>query len=330
MDGNNLKLLVAHGGTSYDASQMFAFLSWSGSSSQVARSLSVPLISALHDPRQPRVPVTIGDNVQLFEGPELLFDGYIFTIQRDSGSDTIDVSCADRGIYLKDNQGFYKFQGQTAEAITERVCRDFGVTVGNLAKTGISVHRNFPGVSLFQIIQTAYTIAAQQTGKRYMIRFRGAAMDVIEKDIRSNTLILAPGSNLLTATVSESAESLVSQVGIYDDSGRLLRVRRNEEAVAQCGVMQRVLRTAKNKDTDAEADALLEDYGIQRKITVEAMGNTALISGESVIAREPVTGLWGRYWIESDDHTWKGGLYRTKLTLNLRNLMSKAEAGKEL
>lgn len=330
MDGNNLKLLVANDGIGYDASKMAAHLSWSGSSSQVARSLSFPLISVRNDQRQPRVPVAIGDNVQLFDGPELLFDGYIFTIQRDSGSDTIDVSCADRGIYLKNSQGFYKFQGQTAEAIAERVCRDFGVTVGNLAKTGISVHRNFPGVSLFQIIQTAYTMAAQQTGKRYMIRFRGAAMDVIEKDVRSNTLILAPGSNLLTATVSESAESLVSQVGIYDDSGRLLRVRRNEEAVAQCGVMQRVLRTAKNKDTDAEANVLLEDYDIQRKITVEALGNTALISGESVIVREPVTGLWGRYWIENDAHTWKGGLYRTKLTLNLRNLMSKAEAGKEL
>lgn len=44
--------------------------------------------------------------------------------------------------------------------------------------------------------------------------------------------------------------------------------------------------------------------------------------------QEPVTGLYGLCWIDSDTHTWKGGVYTTKLVLNFRNLMDEAEAGK--
>lgn len=330
MTGEKVSLILAHGGKSYDLTELVQSITWAGSISQVARTLDFSLLSARNDPRQPKAPVSIGDNVQLLVDGELRFDGFIFFDGGDSGADMVDVGCWDRGIYLKNNDGAYKFAGQTPEAITERLCRDFGIAVGNLAQTGITIRRNFPGVSLFKIIWTAYTLAARRTGERYQLRFRGDKLDVIAKKERPATLVLAPGSNLLSATASESAENLVSQVGIYDDSGRLLRVRRNEEAAALCGVMQRYLRTAKDKDADAQAAEILEDNGIQRKTTVAALGDPGLIAGESVIVREPVTGLWGRYWIDADTHTWKGGLYRTKLTLNLRNLMDEVEAGREL
>ncbi len=324
-----VKLLIAHGGSAYDATQLVCSITNSGSYDSVGRTLDVTLLAPRYDKNQPTVPVAIGDNVQLFVGAKLQFDGYIFSLQRDSGSDTVEVGCVDRGLYLKQNQAAYRFTGQTPEAITRQICRDFGLTVGDLAQTDVPIRRNFPGVSLYQIIMTAYTLAGSRTGARYLLRFRGAELDVIARPDGTPAAIL-PGSNLLTATVSEDARHAVSQVAIYNDSGGLVRLRQNEETYALIGAMQRYLKTGKDRDMDAEAAAILEDNGIQRTITVEAMGDPDLITGGIVIVQEPVTGLYGRYWIDSDEHTWKGGVYRTKLGLNLRKLMDKTEAGKEL
>lgn len=325
-----IKLLIRHGETVYDATGLCASIVNTGSYNRVGRTLNISLLNARYDKNQPAVPAAIGDNVQFFVGDDVQFDGYVFSLQRDSGGDTVDVGCIDRGIYLKRNQAAYRFTGQTPEDITRQVCRDFGLSAGALAQTGVPVRRNFPGVSLYQIIQTAYTLAAEKTGERYMLRFRGAELEVIVRARGGATAVITPGANLLTATVSESAEDLVSQVAIYDANGAPVRVRRNEDAIALCGVMQQYLKQGKDKNVDAEADAILADNGIQRTITVEALGDHTLTAGGSVIVREPVTGLYGLYWIDSDSHTWKGGIYRTKLGLNLRKVMDKVTAGREL
>ncbi len=325
-----IKLLIRHGNTVYDATDMCGSITNAGSYNSVARTLDFALLSPRYDKNQPMVPAAIGDHVQFFVGADLQFDGYIFTLDRDSGSEIVDVGCFDRGIYLKRNEAAYRFTGKTPEDITRQVCRDFGIPVGTLAETGVPIRRNFPGVSLYQIIQTAYTLAAERTGERYMIRFRGAELDVIVRERSGATAVIAPGSNLLTATVRESGEQLVSQVAIYDANGALIRLRKHEDAIALCGVMQRYLKAAKDKDVDAEAAAILEDNDIRRTITVETLGNHRLIAGGNVIVREPVTGLYGLYWIDSDTQTWKGGVHRTKLGLNLKKMMDKVSAGREL
>lgn len=327
---NQLTLLIAHKGTAYNATALAGSVSNAGSYNKVGRTLDFSLLSPRYDKRQGTVPAAIGDNVQLFVGGRMQFDGFIFSLQRDSGQEVIEVGCVDRGLYLKQNQAAYRFTGQTPEAITRRLCRDYGLKAGDIAETGVPIRRNFPGVSLYQIIQTAYTLAAERTGERYLPRFRGGELEVIVRQRRGAALVLEPGANLLSATVSENAEGLVSQVGVYNDNGELIRLRSNEEAVALLGVLRQYIKTAKDKDVDAQAQALLEDNDIKRTITVEALGDPGLITGGSVIVREPVTGLYGLYWIDGDTHTWKGGVYRVRLELNLKKIMDKVTAGKEL
>lgn len=323
-----LTLLCLHGGATYDLSGLCGSATLAGAVGQVARTLDFPLLSARNDSRQPRAPVAIGDNVQLFCGGGLLFDGFVFSLQRDSGRETVDVGCWDRGIYLKQNQAHYTFTGQTAEAITHRVCRDFGIQAGELAQTDIPLRRTFPGVSLYQIVQTGYTLAARQTGESYLQRFRGAALEVIIRKRETATHVLRAGGGLLTATVKEDASKAVSQVGIYDANGNLLRTRENEELKAQIGAFRKCIKTAKDKDADAEARQLLEENGLDQNLTVVCLGDPSLLTGGSVIVREPVTGLYGLYWIDADTHTWKNGAYQTKLTLSLKKTMDEAEAGK--
>lgn len=46
-----------------------------------------------------------------------------------------------------------------------------------------------------------------------------------------------------------------------------------------------------------------------------------------MVVREPYTGLYGLFYIDSDTHEWKRGQYYNKLTLNYNRIMDEQEAG---
>lgn len=310
-----------------NATQLTAAITWAGSYTQCARTMDVSLAVSELDGILPSIPCELGAPATLRLDGLPAFSGYIFSRQRDSGSNTIEAGCCDRGIYLKRNQACYQFNGMTPEAIAQRICADFGIPVGVLAQTGVPVRRIFSGASLYQMIQTAYTLASVSTGERYLIRFEGEALNVVVKKQSAETLVLRPGSNLITLTATDSIENMVNQVAIYNKNGSLAAVRTDEAAVALYGLMQGYLRQADGRDSESEARKILEDGGVSQKITATCMGNPKLISGNCVALQEPVTGLYGLCWIDSDTHTWKNGLYQTRLTLNFRNLMDEQEVG---
>jgi len=299
-------------------------VTWAGSISECARTLDF----GLFDP-EGAVPCEMGSRVVYRRGGTVLLDGFIFSRGRDMEGAVLDLSCADRGLYLKRNKTAYKFKSTTPEAITRRICGDFGITVGTLAETGVPISRNYPGVSLYAMIATAYSLAAEQTGERYAIRFRGEALEVVAKRKGTETLVIQPGSNLRGGTVTESVESMINQVAIYDDNGVKVGTYRDEEAIGLYGLMQEYLKQIKDKDSAKEAKKLLEDNGVTQKISVTVdPGHPDLIAGNCVVLRESVTGLYGLFWIDADAHTWtKDGGYSTKLTLNFKNIMDEQEAG---
>ena len=330
MASEDLRLLLTPpGGGTRGATALCQSFTWGGSYDQAARTLDFPLLCSSEDGRLPALDCPPGSRVQFYRGGEPLFDGFVFSRQRDTLSNTVEISCADRGLFLKRNQASYKFRNQTPEAITKRVAADFGIAAGSLAQTGQAISRNFPGVSLYQIIQTAYTLAAAATGGRYLVRFRGEALEVVEKKQGDETLVIRPGANLIRLTATDSIERLVNRVQILDKNGTARGGPVQDGAsVTRYGVFQSTITEGRGKDASAEARKLLEDNAPEQKITVQVQGNPALITGSCVVLQEPVTGLYGLCWIDSDTHIWKGGTYATKLVLNFRSLMDEQEAGK--
>jgi len=322
-----LKLLIKNSGKTTDVSGLAPTITWSGDYQQCARSLEFGLLSSPTDKDIPVVKCSLGDAVSFEQDSTELFEGWIFSREKSTDGSTIDLGCFDRGFYLNKNEAFYKFTNSTPEAITRRVAADFGIPVGDIAQTGIKITRNFPGVSLYNIIETAYTLASQENGKKYHILFKGAKLCVIEKKVTDNTLIIEGGSNLMDATMSESIEDMVNQVTIYDNSGKHIKTVTNAEAVKLYGVMQNYLEQSDSEDTAAKAQKLLKDNGVKQKITVDNLGNTANITGGTVVVHEPYTGVYGLFYINSDSHEWKNGLYLNKLTLDFKNIMDEQDAG---
>ena len=302
-------------------------MTWAGSYQNVCRTLSYGLVQPYNFPRVTRVPCDMGANSRLWKESDLLFSGTILERARSNDSSVIDIVAYDNGIYLKRNYVYKAYTNTTPEAVAAELASEFGIKTGNLAQTGVQITRNFFGTSIYQAIATMYTLAADQTGEKYQIRFVGDVMSVIKKEYNDQTLLLQPGSNLISARYADNASNCRNSVAIYNDALEIEDTVDDKECQDIIGLMQYAIKASAYDDPKATAKQMLEDYGISTTITCECIGNTKLISGNSVVVREPVTGLYGLFWILTDQHTVRRGVYRTKITVSFRNLMDEQQAG---
>lgn len=314
-------------GSTANITQLCRSITWSGDYRNAARTLAYSPATSSEDPHLPHAPTELGGSVQFWLGSQLLMDAYALERTRDSLGNSIDVTAYDRGLYLTRNSAFLRAQGQTAESVTTALCSQFGIPVGTLAATGVPITRNFLGVSLYKIIMTMYSLASDQTGKQYRIRFTGPKLEVVDMDVSEYTIRLKPGSNLLSCITKESASTMTNSVAIYDEQCNLVNRQEDAAAVALYGLMQQAIKAKSYDDPEGHAQQLLKDGALKTTITATALGNTKLVTGNTVALEEPVTGTCGLFWIQSDNHAWQRGLYRTKLTLSLERLMDKQEAG---
>ena len=316
-------------GTTANITELCKSITWGGDYRNAARTLSYSPVVCLDDARLPRAPTELGGSVQFWREGDLLMDAYALERTRDSLGSTIDVTAYDRGLYLTRNTAFLRVEGQTAEAVTAALCGQFGIQTGTLAATGVALTRNFLGVALYKIIMTLYTLAADSTGKKYRVRFRGARLEVVEMAQSEESVVLTPGSNLLSCVTKESASAMTNSVAIYDDGCNLVATRQDEAAAALYGLMQTAIRSGAYDDPEGHARQVLAENGLKTTITVNALGDLRLITGSTVVVHEPVTGADGLFWILSDSHTWTRNVYQTKLTLSLEALMDSQSAGSE-
>lgn len=324
-----MKMLLTHGSDTRDITRLLISWTWSGDKSTICRQL-VGEIAFIEDSSLP-VP-EVGDLVTMIDGTETLFVGVILLRSLGSEDSSMSFTSYDYGFYLQRNDGTYKFTGATPEAMTRMACAEKGIPVAQLPSTGIQLWRKFAGVKLNQLITTAWTLASEKNGKSYAIRYTPKGLLVKERTVSKSSLVLKASSNLMDATTKEDATQMVNSVAIYDSNGNLLRRTGDSTAQKLYGVMEQhvIQGDGKAADADAQAKKALEDGKFQRTVTVNVLGNTSLLTGDTVVVREAKTGLEGVFWIDADIHTWKNKQYYTKLTLNCRNVAATAGAGSEI
>jgi hypothetical protein len=325
-----MKLYLNHSGSSRDITNVMNSWTWSGDKNTISRQLT-GTIAYIENSGLP-VP-SVGDQVSLYDdNGEALFVGII--LQRTLGSEdsTMNFTAYDHGYYLQRNDFTGKFTGATAESITQLACADKGIPVAQLPSTGIQLWRKFSGVKLNQVVTTAWSLAAEKNGKSYAIRYTPSGLLVKERTEGASNLVIKAASNLQDATTKEDASQITNSVAIYDSNGNFLRRVGDASSQQLYGMMEQHITQSDGKeaDTDATAQKTIADSGFQKTVTVNLLGDTSLITGETAVVREAKTGLTGIFWIDADVHTWKNNAYYTKLTLNCRNVMATASAGSEI
>ena len=323
-------IIVRNDEGEWDVSHMFRRIEWSGDVDSVCRRLSLEMIVSATDPRLPYVYLPLAGGIKMGVGDQMLFFGQVVSKDKSTDSSTMSVTCYDKCFYLKNSQASRKYNGETPEAITRQLCSTYGVAVGSLAQTGVPVRRKFSAAPVYKIIDTAYTLASRQTGKKYMIRFSADKMDVIERTVTPQSVILSRGTNLQTATYGESIENMKNRVIIVDSEGNQVGVVSDDAAVTRYGLLAEVLRQSEDEDATAQAREILADNGVERTVSVSCLGHLKLITGNTVWIHEPYTGLANTCWIDADKHVWQNGVHTCSLTLNFKNEMREAESGSEV
>lgn len=297
----------------------------SGEYRSCARMADFGVVQNQGDVRTSVLQMEAGDKIRITEGEEELFQGIIWSKSKTSHSSEINFTAYDYGIYLKKNKASYTFRNLTPQAIAQKVCSDFAIETGTLAGAGQTISRTFFNVSLYDIIMSAYTLASD---KKYLCYFAGRKLMVAEKGTVEVTP-LQSGVNIQSSTVSESLESMINRVRVYNKEDTLIKEETNAEDLADYGAVTAVLRMSDDQE-DLEKKIAQTLQGVERKITVTNFGDPSYRTGKKVRVQEPYTGLTGIFYIDEDKHTFQNGLYTNELTLNLENLMYEQESGTEV
>lgn len=140
-------------------------------------------------------------------------------------------------------------------------------------------------------------------------------------------MVLDGSYNLTEATYKSSLQQLVNRVIVTDKDGKTVGTVQDAVSRRKYGTVQRVYKQQDDVDNAAEARALLK--GLERSGSVTALGDVRAVSGYSVAVQEPVSGLYGKFYVEADTHTWEAGKYTMQLTLAFDNLMDEYEIDKQ-
>lgn len=321
-----MRLTLYRNGKNIDVTQLSSGLTWSGDKQRATRSLQVSLITA-------KLPdgVDMGDWMELTDdNGGSLFYGLVVQVKATSGSPTAQVTAYDRGVYLVNNDGTYNFRNTTPEAAAAQICREYSIPYTAIAETGVRISRKFAAVSLWQIMATMYAKAGEQNGKQYMIRFVGKDLRITERTERDTNLVIRPGSNLIQAETTKSIINLRDSVAVFDSDGNRLQVVNDDALVSLYGLMQKHITVQKGEDQATQAKAVLDQSVPETLINVQALGDTKIVTGETVIVSNSDTGLQGLFWVESDTHTWSNGLHQMRLSLLAKNIGYTANAGSDL
>lgn len=295
-------------------------IDWAGDDKQVARTLTFTLAKSHADPHLPKVALETGDTVimQTDEGIDLFF-GVIFKPSRKSSASTVSYLCYDLLYYINKSEGSWVID-EYPEDFTRRVCAELGIKAGYIQETQVPVYSLALQKTAYTAIMMAYTEAYRQNAGKYAYipLMSRDELTVIPKGMDSE-VVLEPGQNQIDASYSEDASTIINRVKITDKDGNEVGVVEDAASRAKYGTLQKVITQEQDKDAYAEAEATLKD--LERAATASGISDYRAVAGWSLLIREPDTGLFGRFYIKSDKHTFSDGKATMELTLAFESTM---------
>lgn len=304
-----------------DITQFASTVTWSGSAGQASRQIEVSIIYSPLDKNIPDINIKLGDRVLLYEDGKLLINAMVYNRERVSEQGTITYSGYDDLKRLCDSQGLYSFKNTTPERITRTVCNDINIPTGDIIETKIPIKKLIidSEESFYKIIMKAYTKAYKSNGKKYMPIMVNRKLFVIEKGEVIENFTLNDQVNITGSSYSESIEGMVNKIKIYDDKGKQIGEVKNSGHLTDFGTFQGTYTKEDGVNSTTAATNMLK--GITQEASVEALGNIQCISGYGIKIKDTITKLTGKFWIDTDSHTWQDGTYTMSLDLTFKNLM---------
>ena len=319
-----MKIKWKSGSKEYWITEFVTTVTWSGADTQASRSLEFELVNTPFDKKM-SVPVLKGGDIVTFydDNGNQRFVGRITGKTKTSEVGTRQYTARDYMHNLIQSKASYIFKKKTPEYITRAICKDLKITVGSLVKTKKKLKKYVAqGMSVYDIINKAYKKA--KTGATYLLCMNGTKFTVVKRGGAIANFHLDSTKDIINMEFTENADSMVNQVAIYNKNNKKIGVVKNADWIKLYGIYQDVFDVDKKKKKASKADkadAKKQLQGIDKKTTIEAIGNIACVSGRAVTILDRATKTSAEFWIKSDSHTWENGVHTMILELKFKQLV---------
>lgn len=305
-------------GTILDVTEAVTSITWSGDIKSPSRTLAFNIVQAVNDEEVETIGVREGDTVSFIEDTEEIFRGILIDVDKKSNSNEVIYTSKDIGFLLSKNKLSFNFKDKTPETVAKEVISKLGYKVGSLAKTGYKYNKIVTNSSGYDIIQSAYTERSGKTKKKYMTYAHKDMYYVIEKGEKVLELQFNEKENLTSTSYKISLENMVNKVVVTDSNGNKVSEEVDKETLDLYKITIQEIKNQTDKDSSG-GDVELKKP--EKTASLTGFGDTSCKCGRAVYVKDTATGLVGKFYIDTDKHTWKGGHYGIELGLNFENIM---------
>lgn len=289
--------------------------------------------------------LALGSVVQIKKGDIGLFYGYIFTVEVDEG-EFVTVTAFDQVRYLK-NQDTLVLGSETAPDIFKRVCREFDLTVGDVASVSYKcspvVH---DGVSLWDIIETAGRETMRKLSKsdgngnvteygpRLIVRDSFGKLDYIDADALDAVAMIDDKDVISGFTFSNGiGASTYNKIKLYKEAETMrdsIIAEAKKGLIGQddVGILQMTKKVGKEMPDSvlkSMADGMLALYcRPERKLSLECLGIVGLRAGDRVKVDLYATSATdeagdtplNEFYVASCSHTFQNNFHTMNIVLD--------------
>jgi len=232
------------------------------------------------------------------------------------------LTAYDLMFYLNKNKDTFVFRQKTASEIFKEVCERFEMSTGTIDNSVYIIDNlTCKNKSAYDIMVEVMAITYKNTNKRYYVRASNGSVHFLKRRNQAQVLVIETENNLSGYNVSEDASNLYNRVKLITTAGALDHTVVQNDKVSQqkYGVLQYFERQSefiRPSATKGLADAILKEKSVlNKKISVNCVGDDSIITGNAVILNIPNLGISKAFYVDSDNHTYDDGHH--EMTLNL-------------
>lgn len=253
-----------------------------------------------------------GNTIVLYDNDELIFQGQIITLSRDSIS-SYSVKCFDNAFYLNKNQTQIQFTNLDAKTCIEKLCKQEYIPCKVDCDIPTKVTKIYNGETISNIIDDLLKQATDDTGLKYRREYNYGSLYV---NAMNNLKMIWKSKPLVSDfSYDESIDNLANRVVVISSSEKNKTVyaeAKNEESIKLYGQYTYYEKVDdKNKaKAQAIADKKLKELSRTfEKATVTLLGDNYIRSGRIIKFEQPEIGLYGEYLVEHCTHSYNGSLH---------------------
>lgn len=253
-----------------------------------------------------------GNTIILYDADEMIFQGQIITLSRNSISQ-YSVKCFDNAFYLNKNQTKIQFTNLSVKQAIQKLCGQEYIPCKVDCDIPTKVTKIYNGETISNIIDDLLKQATNDTGLKYRREYNYGSLYV---NAMNNLKMIWKSKPLVSDfSYDESIDNLANRVVVISSSEKNKTVyaeAKNEQSIKMYGRYTHYEKVDDKKKAKAQkiADTKLKELSKTfEKATVTLLGDNYIRSGRIIQFEQPEIGLYGQYLVNHCTHNYNGSLH---------------------